>query len=958
MKKRHLFLTLFFLCCNVYSQGEANIWYFGYNAGLDFTTGNPIALNNSQQQTVEGSATISDAGGQLLFYTDGNFVWNKNHEIMSNGTGLLGNPSSTQSAVIIPKPNSISIYYIITVTLLGGNNGVRYTEVDMNLNGGLGNVTSNKNILLLSPATEKISAVKQNNCEDFWVVVHKYGNNSFYAYSITSTGINLTPVISSVGTTISNLPNRTIGYLKFSPDGKKIISSNYQQNVELYDFDNATGIISNPKIISTKYANYGVEFSPLGNVAYITTGEFFPLELYQYDLTSVNIISTETLIHSSTDVNHFFGALQLATNGKIYLSIDDLNTLSVINNPESLGLGCNLGLNTVSIGSGLSKLGLPQFIQSYFSVGININNICLGNTSSFSYTSNQSINSIIWDFGDGNTSTINNPTHTYAVADSYTVRATISTNTGTVIKCKQLVVSTIPIANTINNQNICDNVNMNYDLSSTNAVIMGSQSQSLFGVSYFLTLNDAISHINILPTTYQLPIGTTTFYAKLYSLTNKNCNDIKSFTVNLNQKPTANKPSDIVKCENVPYDGIENFTLFSQNSSILNGLNSSNYTITYHLSQAEAISNSNVLPNNYQNIVQSQEIFVRLQSNSNSVCYDTTSFFIKVSKKPIINPINNISLCDDPSNDGLEVFDFSNQATIVLGSQLPSEFAITFHLSFTDAQQGLNEIQINYTNISNPQTIFVRIENVLHPECNEISNFQLFVKSKPELNLNDIYAICVGSSITINAPTGYSNYLWSNGSTSSSITINQEGNYSLTVFNDYGEVICENTKDFVVNNSNIATITNVEIDDLSNNSNSVFVTVTGQGDYEYSLDGYNYQGSSNFLNVPGGEYTVFVRDIKGCGVAYENIFLMMYPKFFTPNNDGFNDYWRIKFSNLQPKIKTSIYDRYGKLIKLLNGNQDRWDGTFNGNQLPSTDYWFKVELENGNEYRGHFSLKR
>jgi gliding motility-associated-like protein len=958
MKKRYLFLTLFFLCYNVYSQGEANIWYFGYNAGLDFSTGNPIALNNSQQQTVEGSATISDAGGQLLFYTDGNFVWNKNHEIMSNGTGLLGNPSSTQSAVIIPKPNSISIYYIITVTLLGGNNGVRYTEVDMNLNGGLGDVTSNKNILLLSPATEKISAVKQNNCEDFWVVIHKYGNNSFYAYSITSTGINLTPVISSVGTTISNVPNRTIGYLKFSPDGKKLISSNYQQNVELYDFDNATGIISNPKIISTKFANYGVEFSPLGNVAYITTGEFFPLELYQYDLTSVNILSTETLIHSSTDVNHFFGALQLATNGKIYLSIDDLNTLSVINNPETLGLGCNLGLNTVSIGSGLSKLGLPQFIQSYFSVGINVNNICLGNTSSFSYTSNQAINSIIWDFGDGNTSTINNPTHTYAVAGSYTVRATISTNTGTVIKCKQLVVSSIPVASTINNQNICDNVNMNYDLSSNNAVIMGSQSQSLFGVSYFLTLNDAISHINILPTTYQLPIGTTTFYAKLYSLSNKNCNDIKNFTVNLNQKPTANKPSDIIKCESVPYDGIENFTLFSQNSSILNGLNSSNYTISYHLSQAEAISNSNSLPNNYQNIVQSQEIFVRLQSNSNSVCFDTTTFFIKVFKKPIINPINNISICDDSSNDDIEVFGFSNQATIVLGSQLQSEFAITFHLSFTDAQQGLNEIQINYTNISNPQTIFVRIENILHPECNEISNFQLLVKSKPELNLNDIYAICVGSSITISAPTGYSNYLWSNGSTSSSTTINQEGNYSLTVFNDYGDVICENTKDFVVNNSNIATITNVEIEDLNIYGNSVFVTVTGQGDYEYSLDGYNYQESSSFLNVPGGEYTVFVRDKKGCGIAFENIFLMMYPKFFTPNNDGFNDYWRIKFSNLEPKIKTSIYDRYGKLIKLLNGNQDRWDGTFNGNQLPSTDYWFKVELENGNEYRGHFSLKR
>ncbi|WP_339837623.1 T9SS type B sorting domain-containing protein [uncultured Flavobacterium sp.] len=414
----------------------------------------------------------------------------------------------------------------------------------------------------------------------------------------------------------------------------------------------------------------------------------------------------------------------------------------------------------------------------------------------------------------------------------------------------------------------------------------------------------------------------------------------------------------MVKCESLPYDGIENFTLFNQNSTILNGLNPSNYIITYHLSQAEADSNSNSLPNNYQNSTQSQQIFVRLQSNSNSVCYDITSFIIKVFKKPIINAITNISLCDDSSNDGLENFDFSNQLLTVLGSQSSSEFTITFHLSLTDAQQRLNEVQINYTNISNPQTIFVRIENNLHPECNDISDFKLFVKNKPELNLNDIYAICVGTSITINAPTGYSSYLWSNGSTSSSTTINQEGNYSLTAFNDYGDIICENTKDFVVNNSNIATIINVEIEDLNNNGNSVFVTVTGQGDYEYSLDDYNYQESSNFFNVPGGEYTVYVRDKKGCGVAYESVFLMMYPKFFTPNNDGFNDYWRIRFSNLEPKIKTSIYDRYGKLIKLLNGNQDSWDGTFNGSKLPATDYWFKVVLENGNEYKGHFSLKR
>ena len=117
----------------------------------------------------------------------------------------------------------------------------------------------------------------------------------------------------------------------------------------------------------------------------------------------------------------------------------------------------------------------------------------------------------------------------------------------------------------------------------------------------------------------------------------------------------------------MPYDGVENFMLFSQNSTILNGLNPSNYTISYHLSQVDANSNSNPLSNNYQNIVQSQELFVRLESNSNNVCYDTTSFFIKVFKKPIVNPINDISVCDDSSNDGIELFDFSNQESTVLG---------------------------------------------------------------------------------------------------------------------------------------------------------------------------------------------------------------------------------------------------------------------------------------------------
>ena len=109
-----------------------------------------------------------------------------------------------------------------------------------------------------------------------------------------------------------------------------------------------------------------------------------------------------------------------------------------------------------------------------------------------------------------------------------------------------------------------------------------------------------------------------------------------------------------------------------------------------------------------------------------------------------------------------------------------------------------------------------------------------------------------------------------------------------------------------------------------------------------------------------GEYTVFVRDTKGCGVVSKSFYILNYPKYFTPNGDGYNDYWEINNldkRNLQNSI-ISIYDRYGKLITQLNRQNYAWDGTLNGRQLPSTDYWFLMELTDGKTVKGHFTLKR
>ena len=206
------FLLLITSLC--YGQKEAAFWYFGINAGVDFNSGVPKAVLDGQLKTNEGCATISNNNGELLFYTDGITVWDKNHDVMLNGQGLLGNPSSTQSAIIVPKPNSNTIYYIFTVTSVGGADGLRYSEVDLDLNNGSGAVNSNKNILLAKPCAEKISAVQHANGSDFWVVTHSWNSSDFLTFKIIEFGVAVAAVKSTIGSFHGGDANNSIGYMK------------------------------------------------------------------------------------------------------------------------------------------------------------------------------------------------------------------------------------------------------------------------------------------------------------------------------------------------------------------------------------------------------------------------------------------------------------------------------------------------------------------------------------------------------------------------------------------------------------------------------------------------------------------------------------------------------------------------------------------------------------------------
>ncbi|MEA3445358.1 MAG: hypothetical protein U9R19_11615, partial [Bacteroidota bacterium] len=333
MKKLLLLLLLTSSLCleNTFSQNQGNIWYFGENAGINFNSGTPVALTNSAMNTIEGCASISTPNGHILFYTNGITVYDSTHVAMPNGTGLLGDESSTQSSIVVPNPQSDSLYYVFTVGENGAN-GLRYSEVDMSLHNGLGDIIqSSKNTLLLDEnnnsmsVTEKITSVLHSDNQSYWIIAHQAATNKFYVYLIDAiAGFNTMPTAWSVGGNHVSNWGATHGCMKVSPGGEHIAVAVHSQNssgfFEVFDFDRNTGQISNPRTASNYYRPYGVEFSPDGKKLYASSISFSPGStpsvIYQFDMEAVVFSTSATVVHSSATDNML--GLQLGPDGKIY----------------------------------------------------------------------------------------------------------------------------------------------------------------------------------------------------------------------------------------------------------------------------------------------------------------------------------------------------------------------------------------------------------------------------------------------------------------------------------------------------------------------------------------------------------------------------------------------------------------------------------------------------------------
>jgi len=370
--------TILFLICSwlalfttsVYAQKQTNIWYFGLRAGLDFNASTPAPLENSIMATNEGCASIADDSGNLLFYTNGVYVWNRDHQQMPNGFRLMGHRSSSQSAVIVPKPGSQTLYYIFTTDLQSQAYGMRYSVVDITQQANTGDVVE-KNVFMTSPITEKITAVQHQNGRDTWVIAHKWNSDAFVAFLVTAQGVSKEPIISRIGTVHKGKSKGAIGCMKASPDGSKIAVAIWRDlnRFEVFDFNSNTGMLSN-RIHLEPYAEaYGVEFSPDGSKLYGTTNGIDKAkpQLWQFNLRAGNnaaISSSAILIFTSPEYK--LGALQLGSDGKIYLAKENSNYLGVIQNPNAPGWSCRYLDEGISLGNRQAKLGLPNFVQSYF----------------------------------------------------------------------------------------------------------------------------------------------------------------------------------------------------------------------------------------------------------------------------------------------------------------------------------------------------------------------------------------------------------------------------------------------------------------------------------------------------------------------------------------------------------------------------------------------------------------
>ncbi|HAH60041.1 MAG TPA: hypothetical protein DCL86_18065, partial [Bacteroidales bacterium] len=425
-----VFFLIIVYCKEISAQGkQANNWYFGHEAGITFQQGSPpIALTDGKSISLGemGTACMSDKDGNLLFYTDGKTIYNKNHHVMTNGNNM--GTWSSQGGMIVQDPGNENRYYFFNFATSGipaTPYKFQYSVIDI-ANGNGEVLPDQKGIFLYLNTTYHLSAVLHENMEDVWVVTHGLHVNSFIAFKVTASGVITTPEVSYAGTSYEG----NVGYMKLSSDGKWLGVGNYHQFLtELYRFDNSTGEVSNQNVVSIPVPAWGVEFSP-DNTKFYAQGGY--LSFYQYDLTSGDPEQIAASAFRLSIEPFGSGALQLGPDGKIYVGyLCNDGYLGVVHDPDKKELLCNFEFHAVYLDGKTYLDGLPVFMQSYMrNPEFTTSQHCSGTPTQFNIVNTNGIDSVYWKFKDfGNmpndTSTQLSPAYTFSGPGTYYPELTV-----------------------------------------------------------------------------------------------------------------------------------------------------------------------------------------------------------------------------------------------------------------------------------------------------------------------------------------------------------------------------------------------------------------------------------------------------------------------------------------------------------------------------------------------------
>lgn len=890
-----LFLTLLLFSSFLsFSQTETNFWYFGNNAGLDFNIGELAILEDGAMQTPAGCATVSDMDGGLLFYSNGQTVWNKNHQILENGQDLFGEIAGIQSAIVIPKPNDDSTYYLfytrenVQTTPLYMLSGIYYSEIKFDAQHPMGYITDNKNIQIAEvQSTSRIAAVHYPETNTIRVVcITKHDpvfgtivpedKFIFRVFNVTPDGVNPTPIKREINEGLGKL-----GAMKIAPDASYVaFADTSNKKIYFHTFDNVNVnfqlfyTLPTVPAFGVSLDPYGIEFSQDSQLFYYSGNN----NVVQFPLSSLGgIDGFEFYLMPVAKA----GSLQLARNGKIYIaqgsSENPIEHLAVINKPERIGEACKFQFSAIPFGSASSTKGLPLFIASSLRNRIiPSDDNCVNIPFTFDLDAYTDIQSVVWDFGDGGSSTDFEPTHLFTTPGIHKVKATIVLKGVAIDLYKKVEAYPLP----------------------------------------FLAANQILS-----------------------------------------------------QCD-VDNDGVSVFNLENIKELIEDG---EELDYTFYHSLEDANTDSNPIPDQqfYVNTSNPETVFVRMVSPN--ACASISSFVLE-NFQPNTQPIRDFYVCEDSDNvlNNMEgKFNLSAiEAAIRADLGLEPGFTIDFYSSLINAQTKIDALDRYFNTVTT--IVWVRIEDD-NFNCFGVIPFNAIVNAPINVNIDSNYKIC---DLTTQPPTvldgGINNDTWTwkkqNGtiiSTERLFQITQPGSYSVTIEKTENNLTCSITKEFTV-----VKVTNPTFVSVKAENGTVDIKVQGNSSYEFSVDGINFYGngiSYTFEGVSAGTHTVYVKDIENCEKTItQDIYLITIPNYFTPNNDSYNDIWKVEglSSRFYFAAEILIFDRYGKLLHKMNmqENQAGWNGTYNKQTLPATDYWYKISLTDLDlktiTKRGHFSLMR